>query len=151
MASEIRQYSLTIPAGTPSVVPAVKQTTFPARIVEAIEITVPAGSNGTVGFQIRNSNIVVIPYNSDTWIVSSGENIHWDLQDQITSGSWQLAGYNEGVYPHTIYIRYLLSPPPTAASTPGIASVISANSLIPPDTTTDSLDLTDYSSIIAAG
>lgn len=151
MTSEIRQFSLTIPPGTPSSAPAIAQTTFPARIVEAIEITVPAGSNGTVGFQIRNSNVVVIPYDSNTWIVTSGENIHWDLQDQITSGSWQLAAYNNGVNPHTLYIRYLLSVPPAPGAASGAAAAIDANSLVPPDTDTDDLDLTDYSTVIATG
>lgn len=112
MAVEIRQFTLTIPANTPISAPAVQDMSFPARSVDAIEIVAPAGSNGVVGFQVRNSGKVVIPYDSDQWIVTSGEVISWPLQDYITSGSWEAAGYNTGANDHAIYVRFLLSLPP---------------------------------------
>lgn len=116
MATEIRQYTLAIPAGTLATAPATLDTSFPARVVDRIEIVVPAGPNGTVGFKILNSDVQIIPYGSDEWVVTSNESISWDLDGYIDSGSWQLAAYNGGINQHSIYIRYLLSLPGTTSS-----------------------------------
>lgn len=108
MANEIRQFSLLVPAGTIAAAPAVLDVTFPPRNVVGIEVTVPPGSNGTVGWQIQNSGLPVIPYASDDWIVANDEAISWTLDGYIDSGSWQLAGYNNGTNDHTVYFRFLL-------------------------------------------
>lgn len=109
MANEIRAYSFTIPAGTPITSPASMSVSFPPRDVEAIQVVIPPGPNGFVGFQLQNSGVAVIPYASDDYIVASDEVINWPLAGYINSGSWQLAGYNTGTSPHTIYVRFLLN------------------------------------------
>lgn len=120
MAQEIRQNSFVIAAGTTPAVPITQDLSFPPRDVSAIEIIVPPGPNGLVGFALMNSNVIVIPYDSDQWIITSDEKIHWDLSGYINSGSWQIRGYNLGVKPHTIYLRWLLNlttaPPSTVPS-----------------------------------
>lgn len=111
MASELREYAFAIPAGTLASDPASLDCVMPARVVEWITVLVPPGPNGTMGFQIANSSIPVIPSNPGAWIVSNDEVIHWPLENQITSGSWQVLGYNSGVYDHTIYVRFGVDPP----------------------------------------
>lgn len=108
MAQEIRHNTFTIPPLTPSTAPVALDMTFPPREVRRLEIVVPPGSNGLVGFHIQNSNLKVIPYGSDEWIITSGEVIGWDLTGYINSGSWQIAGYNTGAKAHAIYLRWLL-------------------------------------------
>ena len=109
MASEVRAFTLTIPAGTPSTAPIITDVSFPPRRVDGIEIIVPSGPSGLVGFAVLNSGVRVIPYQSDPWIITSGESINWPLERQIDSGSWQVAGYNTGVNQHQIFFRFLLS------------------------------------------
>lgn len=108
MAVEIRAFTLTIPAGTPSTAPVVEDCSFPPRVVQAVQVIVPAGPSGLVGWRILNSGLPVIPYDSDPWIVASGEVISWPLENQITSGSWQVSGYNTGSLDHKVYFRFLL-------------------------------------------
>jgi hypothetical protein len=136
MADEIRQYTLDIPAGTPVATPVSLDTLMPPRTIEAIEIVIPPGVNGVCGFQIRNSNLPVIPYGSDAWIIANAEVINWPLTSQINSGSWQMAGYNTGTNDHKIFFRFLCNYlTSSVASAP--APVISADALNSPDTSTD--------------
>lgn len=123
MASEIRAYTLTVPANTPSTAPLVKSTSFPERRVDAISVIVPPGPSGQVGFCVLVGGVRVIPYDSDLWIVTAGESITWPLERQPTSGAWSVAGYNTGTNAHSVYFRFLLSlvPPPTVAGTTPIA------------------------------
>lgn len=113
MAQEIRQYTLVIPAGTQPGAPVTLDMGMPAREVQGLEIIVPAGPNGLVGFKITNSGLPVIPYDSDEWIITSGEVISWPLSGYITSGAWEISGYNTGTLDHAVYVRFLLTLPPT--------------------------------------
>jgi len=117
MAREIRAFTLNVPAGTPASNPVTLDVSFPPRQVDAVQVIVPPGPSGLVGWAILNSNVRVIPYGSDLWIVTAGESISWPLEGQITSGSWQVTGYNTGINPHAVYFRFLLSLPGRAVIT----------------------------------
>lgn len=143
MADEIRQNTLYVPAGTLITAPVILDVSFPPRNVQAIEIVVPAGVNGAVGFQILNSHVPVIPYDSDDWIISNGEVISWPITNAINSGSWQLAAYNTGTNDHTLYVRWLLEYL-TTSPVVGVVSVLSSDDIAGPDQTTDAnLDTTN--------
>lgn len=112
MAVEIRQFTVTIPAGTAPGVPVRADVSFPPRVVDRVEIRVPPGPSGLMGFALQNSGVTVIPYNSDAFIVTADEVIGWDLTGYITSGSWQVLGYNTDTNDHSVFIRFLLDLPP---------------------------------------
>lgn len=114
MAVEVRSFAATIPAGTTADAPVSVDLSFPARQVDSITVRVPPGPSGAVGFVLQNSGVTVIPIAGTDWIITDDEVITWALTDQITSGSWQLAGYNTGTYDHTVYIRFALSLPAAA-------------------------------------
>jgi hypothetical protein len=111
MAREVLTFSATIPPGTRPTAPVSTAMPLGTRIVERVEFVVPSGLNGLVGFALKAGGTIVVPFGSAQWIVASGETFGWDLEDQIQSGAWQLTGYNNGVYPHTIQVRFLLSLP----------------------------------------
>lgn len=138
MADEIRQSTLLIPAGTPISAPVVLDVSFPPRNVQGIEIVVPQGVNGVVGFQILNSRVPVIPYDSDDFIISNGEVISWPITNAINSGSWQVAGYNTGTNDHTLYFRWLLDYLTTSAVVP-VTAVLSSDDIAGPDQSSDAL------------
>lgn len=106
---ELYALSATIPAGTPSTAPAKLALTIPVRRVDRIEVTVPPGPRGNVGFQLGMSGSQVVPANAGQWIVTDNERMSWDLYGLPDSGAWQLIGYNDGTQPHTIYVRFLVS------------------------------------------
>lgn len=109
MAFEVRSYTLTVPTGTLPAAPFTLDVSFPPRNVDAVQVIVPPGPSGLVGWRILNSRVPVIPYGSDPWIITAGEIITWPLSGQITSGSWQVQGYNTGTVDHSVYFRFLLS------------------------------------------
>lgn len=109
MAREIRSFTLTIPAGTPQSAPVSVPMQLGARRVDQLEIIVPPGGGGLMGFAVFYSGVRIIPYLSDQWIVTAGETINWPLEDQPTNGDWQAVGYNTGANAHSVYFRFLLS------------------------------------------
>lgn len=115
MATEIRQFTASIPAGTLAAAPLVVPMRFPARRVDGVEIIVPPGSSGLVGFALLNGTTQVIPYQSDSWIITAAEKIEWPIEGFVTSGDWSLRGYNTGTQAHSVYVRFLCSPIGTQA------------------------------------
>lgn len=150
MANEIRQNTLVIPAGTTMAAPAVLDVSFPPREVTGIEIVIPPGGNGAVGFQVQNSGVAVIPYASDEWIIANNEVISWPLAEFIDSGSWQVAGYNLGTNDHAIYFRWLLdfiTPASTTTGTVLIPAAALSSTLSADDVSLVASDLDDGSGV----
>lgn len=112
---EIQTFEVTIPPGTLKAAPQISNLAMPARIVNRIEIVVPPGCNGLVGFALGAAGQPVLPYNAGAFVVASGETIGWDLIGQIESGAWQCFGYNTGIYSHTLYLRFYLALPQDSA------------------------------------
>jgi hypothetical protein len=107
MAAEIQSFQVSVPAGTPIVSPVTTALTMPARIVRAVQITVPPGPQGSLGFALSVAGQNVIPVNAGQWIVTDDEKITWDLSGYITTGAWALTAYNTGSYAHSVYLRFL--------------------------------------------
>lgn len=108
MAYKIASFSFTIPAGTPPTAPAILSTPVGNFELTGVEFIVPPGANGNVGFRLATGGQQVIPDNAGAWVIASGEKIPWSLSGQLTTGAWQVVGYNTGQNDHTIQIRYLL-------------------------------------------
>lgn len=108
MADEIQVFQVTTPVGISADAPQVTALQMPPRTVKQIEVVVPNGCNGALGFAFGAAGQNIIPYNDDAWIIASGEKLEWQMDRQINSGAWQLQSWNIGKYPHTIYIRFLL-------------------------------------------
>ena len=125
MAREIQAFAVTIPAGTAQASPQVSDLAMPPRLVERIEVRVPPGPRGQLGFQIGMAGRQLLPYNAGQYVVTDDEALSWDLYDLPSSGAWQVIAYNTGAYPHTLYLRFLVE-------LPGEELVASAP-LLPPD------------------
>lgn len=108
MAREVRAFAVTTPASTPQATPQVTQMTMPPRVVNRVEIRVPPGPRGEVGFRVGSSGTQLLPVNVGQWIVTDDEIIHWDLEEQHDSGSWEFTSYNTGLFPHTVTVRFLV-------------------------------------------
>ena len=111
MSYEVREFQVTVPAGTTQAAPQVTALTMPARVIDRVRVRVPPGPRGTVGWALGSGGQPVLPWNAGAWIVADDEHIDWALQGQIDSGAWQLIAYNTGTYAHTLYITFLVDPP----------------------------------------
>lgn len=123
MAIQVRNWNVTVPAGTADTAPQITPLPMPVLAVQWVEFKIPPGANGTVGFCLASSGQQVIPFAppSPSWIVGDNDDLHWDLEDLPTSGDWALVSYNAGVWPHTVTVRFGLALPTPAV--PAVAAV----------------------------
>jgi hypothetical protein len=108
VAIEVRNFAVTIPAGTSIASGFSASLAIPMREVTQIDIRVPPGPRGEVGFGIGAAGQTIVPYGGVAYIVTDDESLAFPLENTITSGAWVLYGYNTGNYPHTLYVYFHL-------------------------------------------
>lgn len=108
MAREIYAFDITIPASTAKSLPYTADITMPVRQVDTIEIVVPPGPSGLMGFAVAMNGVNVLPKVAGTFIVTDNETISWPVDGLPTSGDWSIIGYNTDDFDHTIYLRWLV-------------------------------------------
>lgn len=128
--SETRVFAVTTPAGTLKTALHVTALAMPPRLVAGIEVVVPPGPNGVLGFALGAAGTAVMPYNAGGFIITSDDKISWPLTGQIDSGAWQCFSYNLGNFDHTIQIRFLLNQLSSAPAPVGLP-VLDAAALTP--------------------
>lgn len=124
MAREVRAFVATIPAGTAQATPVRISVAFPVRKVDSLEIIVPPGPSGLMGFAITMAGVNVIPVVAGTYIVTDDERITWPLDGLPDSGAWQVSGYNTDVFDHSVYLRWLVD---IVTTPPGLSVVAGAS------------------------
>lgn len=129
MAQEVHSYRVTVPPGTLATAPLVFNLPMAARIVDEIRVKVPPGPRGEVGWAIGAAGTAVLPAEAGAFIVADNETVVWLVQDQITSGAWQLQAYNTGQYNHTLYVQLLARVTTAAAADLGGFQPIPADTL----------------------
>lgn len=82
---------------------------FNDGVVQRVEIRVPPGPSGLLGFQLAHSEQVIIPYSASEWIVTDNEVISWPLEDYPVRDGWEMWTYNLDVYEHSVFVRFLVS------------------------------------------
>ncbi len=109
MSELVYAFSPLIPAGTPKTAPVTFNLPLGPSIVNRVELDIPSGPNGLMGFFLGSSGGQIIPTNAGAFIIANDDHLGWDLDGLITSGAWTLTGYNLGTYDHTVYVRFLVS------------------------------------------
>ena len=109
MAQRVEAFAVTVPAGTAIATPQTTALPFNRGVVEGIEVVVPPGPSGMVGFAVVHSGDVIIPYDRTQWVIADNEVLKWPLQGFPTGSAWSLRVYNIGVYQHTLYVRLLVN------------------------------------------
>jgi len=145
----VYEFQPTTPAGTSQSSPYVLSMPMPPLEVRYIEWVVPPGPQGYLGWQILCSGELVIPQNA-TWLVTDDEKHTWELDEQVQTGAWGFRGYNNGRYPHTVYLRFLLDPLEPVAGLDDLGLIYplsdpaldNPNSPLPLDSVTGGLGLT---------
>lgn len=110
MAAEVHQFSATIPAGTAMDDP-VSVTLEQANYeIESIDLQVPSGPNGRMGFVLALDDTQWLPFELGEYIIWNDRTENWPLNDQVVNGGWNVVGYNLGQYDHTVTIRFHVNP-----------------------------------------
>ena len=106
VAVSIRQTTATIPANTPKTAPVTVPITLDYFDIESVDLEVPPGPAGLMGFYLARSGQQVIPYESGEFLVWDDRFDSWYLTDQPTGSGWQIVGYNLDVYDHDVVVRF---------------------------------------------
>lgn len=134
-AAEVRSFQVQCLPGTDPFAPQIVDLVMPVRTVLGIRVRIPPGPLSSMGFQIGSNGVPIIPYNDDTFVVADDETFEWTVPGQINSGSWQAIMYNQGYYPHTIYIYFTVQlpdlPPAAPLSAPLPAESLGPSALAP--------------------
>jgi hypothetical protein len=119
MATRVLPFTVTIPPETLASAPVSIPINLDGWTVEALDLEVPPGPSGLMGFQIYNNGVAWIPYGPGNWLVWDDNTERYYLDNQPDAGGWAVVGYNDGVYPHNVTVRAHVSPAVTAdSSTP---------------------------------
>ena len=106
MAIMVRQFTATIPANTPTSALVTVPLALEGFEIESIDLEVPPGPSGLMGFYIARSGQQVIPYESGEFIVWDDRFKNWILTDQPTGGGWEIVGYNNDSNAHDVVVRF---------------------------------------------
>lgn len=106
MATEVHQFTVTIPAGTTKAATFSENLSLDNRVIESIDLEVPAGPAGLMGFYIARAGQQVIPFEDGQYIVWDDRSASWQLSEQPTAQGWQIVGYNTGVFDHAVVVRF---------------------------------------------
>lgn len=117
MAIEAHQFTVTIPAGTTKAAPYVYKFPLALFDIESIDLDVPAGPSGLMGFYLAVGGQQWIPWQMGEYFIWDNKDRNYPLSSQPTSTSWALVGYNTGQYDHKVTVGFnvnLLGPVPSA-------------------------------------
>ena len=113
MAVQVQHFDCLIPAGTAIAAPVTVAMQLGVFTVRWVELDIPSGLTGAVGFYLAASSVQVLPFAKGptaNWLILNDTDKHWDLEDQPDSGDWALVGYNLGRFDHNIYVTWGLDP-----------------------------------------
>lgn len=105
MADRIETPAITVPAGTLDTAPQTTALTLRDAVLERIEVRIPPGPSGLVGFAFLHSGQQVIPFVVGQWIIADNESLDWPVENYPTGNKWSVRAYNTDVYDHTLYLR----------------------------------------------
>lgn len=118
MAERVEPFVITVPAATLSIAPLDFATAFTDAIVARVDITIPPGPSGLVGFQIVHIGQSVIPATGNTFIIADDQYMSWQIEGFPTATGWAVRAYNEDVYDHSLHVQYHLNEIPSGTYTP---------------------------------
>lgn len=132
-ATIIYSFKALIPAGTDISAPVTVDCSFNPASVISVRWRVPPGPSGFMGWQLTSDGAAVIPAQLNTYIVADDESAQWDIQGYPDSGSWQVTGYNNDSFDHSVYLDFL--------TVPSGEDIAPSNTVQPTAITADNADL----------
>lgn len=136
------------PANTPLATP--QNTPFPledAQLVR-VDILVPRGPSGNLGFRFLWAQQQVIPWGNNSFLVTDNEKVPVECNFAMTATGLVIQTYNTDVFDHTIYVRALIRDFVTMAAP---AATITSGSLVTPSDIVSSDAGTNIDTLTSSG
>jgi hypothetical protein len=110
MATDVIVLQATVPAGTLFPTPAVVDLPVGTNLINKIRWRVPPGPRGHLSWFLAMGGVQVLPQAGGTAIVADDEWDEWEIENLPDSGAWQLYGFNDGSFDHTVYLGFYVTP-----------------------------------------
>lgn len=115
---------VTVPASTASSSPYSVDWPLEDATLVYVNIIIPAGHSGLTGIRLTRSGTQIVPYSSNSWIISDDEKLTIGFNDEITSSGVKVVAYNSDIFAHTFYLRALIRDlPAPSSSSPAITAI----------------------------
>lgn len=111
MAERVRAFAVTVAANTVRTAPAETAMALPRGIIERVEIIIPDGHVGITGIAIAYAHQRVYPEIDNTWLQANDDKFTFEPDPKLSSGAWSAFAFNEDVFQHTFYVRFVVGPP----------------------------------------
>lgn len=106
MAQRIIPFTVLVNPGTTPTTPLAHPLNFgPADVVQ-IDVMVPPGPAGFVGFFIGNGGGQYVPEGAGQFITPDDKYLMFPVDGAPNNGNWNVTAYNTGNYPHTLYVYF---------------------------------------------
>lgn len=121
VANRYYPYDVTLAPGSTPGAPVSTRAVFEDVILKRIDVRIPPGPRGAVGFYITLAGTPIVPWGlPPTYLIADDEPLGFDVNAEA-NGEIVVVGYNTGVYPHTLYFRFQGTP--TSLAPAGITAV----------------------------
>lgn len=131
MAQYVLQFAVVIPAQTLPSAPVTIPITMDNWDIEQIDLDVPPGPAGLMGFYISNNGVQWIPATVGQFIVWDNHRDSWPMTDQPNASGWAITGYNTGTYNHSVTVRFHVNNPQQSLPTPTAPAVTFVSTGVP--------------------
>lgn len=110
MAQRVLQQTVSVPAGTLPSAPFTGNLPFDNWEIEAIDLEVPAGPAGCLGFRLANNGVAWLPHSPGEWLIWDDRTERFPVDGYPTASGWQITAYNLGEYAHNVVARFHVNP-----------------------------------------
>jgi hypothetical protein len=105
-ASRVEVFDVIAPANTPKSAPIELPTIWAPGELVSVDVRIPDGASGLVGFQILYAHGQAIPNTPGAWIIGNDDLFTADVMGQLNGGQWGVNVYNTDRFPHSLHVRY---------------------------------------------
>jgi hypothetical protein len=106
--SQLWPLTVDTPAGVTPENPQITPWPLVDANLEYIDIIIPDGPSGQLGVAVYWSGTQIVPWGTDSWLITNDEKIHIPVDSYITVSGLAVYTYNQGIFGHTIYLRALV-------------------------------------------
>lgn len=103
-------FTVTIPAGTEEANPGSYPLAIPDSYVHGIEVEVPPGPGGAMGFNLTYGDTQIVPWSqTPSWLKVDDYYNTFEIGAELGNGL-KVIGYNTGWWDHIIFLRVVCTP-----------------------------------------
>lgn len=108
-ASRVEVFDVLVPPLTPKAAPLETMTTWAAGELVSVDVRIPDGAAGLVGFRLLYAHGQTIPTTPGAWIIGNDDLFQADAIGYLNGGQWSVSAYNLDNFAHSLHVRYFVA------------------------------------------